>query len=78
MGIFDRFKSKPEPVPVAKEEPKKEPAKTKKKTAREIATENKEPWVGVISVDLDPENVGNGAFELDWNEYFVEIGRAHV
>jgi hypothetical protein len=20
---------------------------------------------------LDPDNVGNGAFELDWNEYFV-------
>jgi hypothetical protein len=22
-------------------------------------------------VELDPENVGNGAFELDWNEIFV-------
>jgi hypothetical protein len=24
-----------------------------------------------LSVELDPDNVGNGAFELDWNEYFV-------
>jgi hypothetical protein len=22
-------------------------------------------------VELDPDNVGNGAFELDWNEIFI-------
>ena len=22
-------------------------------------------------MDLDPNNIGNGAFELDWNEFFV-------
>lgn len=25
----------------------------------------------MVSVELDPDNVGNGAFELDWNEIFV-------
>jgi len=27
--------------------------------------------VGILSVDLDPDNIGNGAFELDWNDQFV-------
>jgi hypothetical protein len=42
-----------------------------KKTAKEIATEKREPYVSILSVDLDPENIGNGAFELDWNEFFI-------
>jgi hypothetical protein len=27
--------------------------------------------VGIISIELDPENIGNGAFELDWNDKFI-------
>jgi len=46
--------------------------KVKKKSEKEIATEAGEPWVSVIDVELDPENVGNGAFELDWNEHFIK------
>ena len=64
MGLFDRFKKKPGPA--SRTEPK-----AKKKTAKEIATENKEPYVDIVSVELDPENIGQGAFEIDWNEYFV-------
>lgn len=45
--------------------------KVKAKTAKELATEAKEPYVNVVSVELDPDDVGNGAFELDWNEVFV-------
>jgi hypothetical protein len=40
-------------------------------SAKEAATLRGEPWVGVISVELDAENVGNGAFELDWNDKFL-------
>lgn len=43
----------------------------KSKSPKDLATERGEPWVGILSVDLDPENIGNGAFELDWNDYFV-------
>ena len=25
----------------------------------------------MVNVELEPDNPGNGAFELDWNEYFV-------
>lgn len=43
----------------------------KPKTAKELATDNKEPWVSIISLDVDPENLHQGSFELDWNEFFV-------
>jgi hypothetical protein len=74
-------KKVPAKKPVAKKTPaKKTPAaktaapKTTRKPKlgpKELATAAKEPWVNVVTVELDPENVGNGAFELDWNEYFV-------
>jgi hypothetical protein len=58
-----------------KQEPKKEATpkvqKAKAKTAKELATEAGEPYINVLSVELDPDDVGNGAFELDWNEVFV-------
>ena len=41
------------------------------KTAKEIATEKGEPWVGILSLDIDPENLHQGAFELDWNDKFI-------
>jgi hypothetical protein len=63
----------------AKKAPEKKPAakKTAKKidftgmTPRQIADAKGEPWVSVVQVELDPDNIGNGAFELDWNEKFV-------
>jgi len=64
MGILDIFKKKKP----AKAEPKE--AKVKK-TEKEIATEKGEPWVAILSMDIDTENLHQGAFELDWNDKFV-------
>jgi hypothetical protein len=58
----------------SKEQPKEEKPKTHKikaKTAKEIATEKGDPYVSVVAVELDPDDVGNGAFELDWNDIFI-------
>ena len=63
--LKNAFKKKPEPVA---EKPKQT---KKKKSEKEIATEKNEPWVSILSVDLDPNDVCNGAFELDWNDVFV-------
>jgi hypothetical protein len=63
--MFDWLKKKPE---VKEEKPK---PKVKVKSAKELATEAGEPYISVVSVELDPDDVGNGAFELDWNEVFV-------
>ena len=66
MGLLDRFKKKP----VVEEKPRAE-SKPKKKSEKDIATEKGEPYVAILSVELDPENIGNGAFELDWNDKFI-------
>ena len=67
MGIFDRFRKKPEPVKVKAEPKPREPVKTEK----ELATEKNEPYVSIVRMDIDPNNLHQGAFELDWNEIFV-------
>lgn len=63
-----------------KEEPKveapkeKKPPKEKKApdlSAKEKATQAGEPYVNIISVEIDPNDINNGAFELDWNEIFI-------
>ena len=56
-------KKDPEPV-VEKTEPVK-------LSPKEQATANKEPWVAVLDTHVNKENIRNGFFELDWNEYFV-------
>ena len=44
----------------------------KKKDPKEYATRRKESWVSVLDVKVNQENVRNGFFELDWNEYFIK------
>jgi len=69
MGFFDRFKTKP-PAKEEKEKVIRVP-KAPEKTAKEIATEKGEPYVAIITMDIDPNNLHQGAFELDWNEIFI-------
>jgi len=38
---------------------------------KDAATLKNEPWVTVLSMEIDPENPSQGAFELDWNDIFV-------
>lgn len=57
--------------PKAVEQPPTPKTKAPKKSAKDIATEKGEPYVAILSVELDPDNIGNGAFELDWNDKFI-------
>ena len=60
--------------PATKRAPAKKTAKKidfTSMTPRQIADAKGEPWVSVLSVELDPDNIGNGAFELDWNDKFI-------
>jgi hypothetical protein len=43
----------------------------KSKTPKELAEAAGEPYINIVSIELDPENIGNGAFELDWNDKFI-------
>jgi hypothetical protein len=40
-------------------------------SAKEIATQKGEPYINITRVDIDPNNINNGAFELDWNDKFL-------
>lgn len=84
MGFFDKFFDKkkpqrehvlPEPTktpPVPKVKKPKQVKQNKISSPKEEATKRGEPFVTILSVDIDPNNVNNGSFELDWNEKFVK------
>jgi len=40
-------------------------------TPKERATANKEPWIAVLDTKVNKDNIRNGFFELDWNEFFI-------
>jgi hypothetical protein len=64
---------KPEPPSEAAPKPKKE-RKSKKKdelSPKELANKNGEPYIAITQVHIDPNDINNGAFELDWNDKFV-------
>ena len=44
----------------------------KKKDPKAYATKKKQPWISVLDVKVNQENVRNGFFEMDWNEYFIK------
>jgi hypothetical protein len=68
MKFFDQLKKSFE---------KKKPAEAKqsapkpKKSEKDLATERGEPFVAILSMEIDPDNMQQGAFELDWNDKFV-------
>lgn len=50
----------------------KEMEQLKVRDPKAYATKRKEPWVNVLDVKVNQDNVRNGFFELDWNKYFIE------
>jgi hypothetical protein len=40
-------------------------------TEKQKATQAGEPYVSILKVELDPADINNGSFELDWNDKFV-------
>jgi hypothetical protein len=46
--------------------------KLKIKDPKAYATKKKEPWVNVLDMKVNEDNIRNGFFELDWNKYFIE------
>ena len=65
--MFDKIKN----VFSKKKTVTEKPKSRTKKTPKEIATAKGEPYVSILSMDVDPEDINNGAFELDWNEKFI-------
>ena len=82
--MFDKIKNlfkKPEPPPQPPKAEKKARAPKQKKIVEEIkpnltekerATAAGEPYIAILKVDVDPKNIDNGVFELDWNVPFLK------
>jgi len=75
MGFLDRirdaFGTKQPLVAAPEAKPKKTRSSKPTKTAKELADERGDPYISILSVELDPDNIGSGAFELDWNDKFL-------
>lgn len=78
--MFDFFKKifteevRPEPTPVlTTKKPRKPRVKkeTPKLSDKEEATAKGEPFIAITKVELDPTDINNGSFQLDWNDKFV-------
>lgn len=39
---------------------------------KKAATKANKPWVAVIDTQVNPKDIKNGFFELDWNNEFIE------
>lgn len=74
--MFEKLKNlfkKPEAKTVVKE---KKPRKAKETTSPELTAKEKataagEPYVAINKVEINPENINDGAFDLDYNDKFV-------
>lgn len=53
------------------EEEAKRKEELAKMTPKDRATALNEPWVSVLDTKVNPDNIRNGFFELDWNEHFI-------
>jgi hypothetical protein len=70
-NIFKKPTPAPEPVQVQEVEQPKKVKKKPEPSPKEKANLNNEPYVSILKIDLDPNNINSGAFELDWNDKFI-------
>jgi hypothetical protein len=64
MNLLDKlFKRKKAPI--------QDVAKQVTKSAKEVATEKGEPYIEIVSMNINPDNLHDGSFELDWNDKFI-------
>ena len=62
---------KPETKPEPKPKKPRQPKQPKQLSDKEKATMDGEPYINIVKVDVDPSDINNGSFELDWNDKFV-------
>jgi hypothetical protein len=41
------------------------------KSPKDLATERGEPYINIVGMEIDKKNIGQGAFELEWNSLFI-------
>ena len=71
FNFWKKLKSNKEEVPVAEKTSEDLRRETLEQEKAE-ATRKREPWVAVLDTQVNPDNIRNGFFELDWNNEFIE------
>lgn len=61
----------PRPKPPSEASPKSKRQSKKEPSPKELANKNGEPYIAITKVHIDPNDINNGAFELDWNDKFL-------
>ncbi len=51
---------------------RREEERLAKLTPKERATAKGEPWIEVLETHVEPDDMTNGFFEMDWNRQFVD------
>ena len=75
--VVEPVQALPEPTVTPKMPKVKKPRKPRVKkptvelSAKEKATQAGEPYINILSMDIDPNDINSGAFELDWNNKFI-------
>ena len=65
------IKSKIDDEPVVEKTPE-EIRRATLEQEKDAATKAGKPWVAVLDTQVNPDNIKNGFFELDWNNQFIE------
>lgn len=75
QALLNYLQPKAPPALEIKPEPKiadlHDTTATSKLSQKDAATKAGQPWISIISFELDPANIHSGAFELDWNDLWV-------
>ena len=76
MSMWDKLKQglgvTPKIIADEKEPTTEEQRRAVLDKEKEEATKKGEPWVAVLDTQVNPDNIRNGFFELDWNNEFIE------
>jgi len=76
MSNWDKIKKaigiQPKIIEEVKEKTSEEIRREALDAEKEAATKAGEPWVAVLDTQVNPDNIKNGFFELDWNNEFIE------
>lgn len=82
MGLFDWLNKKVATETEVKVKKPRSPRKPKvvvvpevkvspAQVAKDAATAAGLPWVDVLGIEVDVDNISNGSFSLDWNDLFI-------
>jgi hypothetical protein len=69
--IKPRKPRKPRKPKEIKQEEKVVEVKSAELSAKDIATLSGQPYVSILKMDINPSNITEGSFELDWNDLFI-------